>query len=102
MRKENPYLDKKRFPRDWATAEIVKQYLHNQRKVAKKARRNQRTSGGDDDDDDEVHNAQGENDSNRDENGNGAGNIDGNEEEDEEDDGEEMEGRRKKQRVGAS
>ncbi|KAG6835867.1 hypothetical protein H0H93_013811 [Arthromyces matolae] len=35
-RKEHPYLTRKRFPGDWAIAEIVKQYLRNQRKETKR------------------------------------------------------------------
>ncbi|KAF8152494.1 hypothetical protein B0H34DRAFT_677817 [Crassisporium funariophilum] len=39
-RGEHPYLTKKRFPADWAVAEIVKQYLCNQRKEAKRKLKN--------------------------------------------------------------
>jgi hypothetical protein len=35
MRKEFPYLTRERFPADWATAEMVKQYLRNHRKYGR-------------------------------------------------------------------
>jgi hypothetical protein len=36
MRMEFPYLNKKRFPANWATKEMVKQYLRNRRRYAVK------------------------------------------------------------------
>ena len=32
-RKQQPYMDRKRFPADWASTEIVKQYLPGQHKT---------------------------------------------------------------------
>ncbi|KAF9554951.1 hypothetical protein CPC08DRAFT_821352 [Agrocybe pediades] len=36
VRSGSPYMDPKRFPNDWATAEILKQYLKNYRRHAVK------------------------------------------------------------------
>lgn len=92
-RKENPYLDRARFPRDWATAEIVKQYLCNQRKRAKKVGKTEPASDEDGEDADRAghgNNKDEGEDEEEDEDENGGG-------EDEEGEGEER--RRKRRRV---
>jgi hypothetical protein len=53
-RKDVPYLTQKRFPNNWAIAEIVKQYLRGQNKQNKRKLKQAATKGkGDEDDEDD-------------------------------------------------
>ncbi|KAG2024172.1 hypothetical protein CC2G_001750 [Coprinopsis cinerea AmutBmut pab1-1] len=36
VRDTHPYMDRRRFPGDWATAELLKQYLKNHRKYERR------------------------------------------------------------------
>jgi len=68
VRKHHQYMTQKRFPQDWATAELLKQYIRNHRRYTAKKDRLMAADQGDDEDSETLPNIEDENDDNNDAN----------------------------------